>query len=308
MNWSTPPRIIVLSGPTASGKSAFALSLARTFPLEIVNADSLLVYRYLDIGTAKPTVEERGEVPHHLIDVADPDEPYNAGRYVVEAEKAIAGIIGRGKVPLLVGGTGMYLRALLRGLDPFPSDPAVRAVLNLRWMEEGGLVLHAELARTDPVTAARIHPADRVRVVRALEIARILGRGAAGKRAAWTASPGKYRSLFLALWPAREPLYRAIDARTEGMFRKGLLNEVRELLGRGYGRELKPMGAIGYRQAVAHLLDRLPLSEAVESAKRDTRRYAKRQLTWLSGEPDLVRLAPEGSFPEAVRKVNKLLL
>jgi tRNA dimethylallyltransferase len=303
----TAPRIIVLSGPTASGKSSLALSLARAFPLEIVNADSLQVYRHFDIGTAKPTVEERGEVPHHLIDVADPDEPYNAGRYVADAEKAIAGIIARGKVPLLVGGTGMYLRGLLRGLDPVPSDPEVRAVLDRRWKEEGGHALHAELARTDPETAARIHPADRVRVVRALEIARILGGPAGGKRAAWTAAPGKYRSLFLALWPARQTLYRAIDARTEGMFRKGLLNEVRGLLDMGYGRELKPMGAIGYRQAVAHLVDRVPLSEAVESTKRDTRRYAKRQLTWLSGEPDLVRLDPGEAFPEAVRKVNKLL-
>ncbi len=303
----TGPRIIVLSGPTASGKSDLAMTLARAFPLEIVNADSMQVYRHLDIGTAKPALEDRAEVPHHLVDVADPDEPYNAGRYVADAEKAIADIVARGKVPLVAGGTGMYLRALLRGLDPAPADPAVRASLDRRWEEEGAAVLHAELARVDPGTAARVHPADRLRVVRALEIARVGGIPAGKARTAWASAPGKYRSLFLALWPDRETLYRRIDARTEGMFRRGLLNEVRGLLDMGYGRELKPMKGLGYRQAVAHLLDGVQLSEAVESTKRDTRRYAKRQLTWLAAEPDLVRVDPEGAPGDAARRVNMFL-
>lgn len=133
----TVPRIVVLAGPTAAGKSALALSLARAFPLEVVNADSMQVYRFMDIGTAKPTVAERAQVPHHVIDVADPDEPYNAGRYVSDAEKAVADIVSRGKVPIVVGGTGMYIRALLRGLDPLPSDPEVRRSLARRWDEEG---------------------------------------------------------------------------------------------------------------------------------------------------------------------------
>ena len=303
----TGPRIVVLSGPTASGKSDLAMALARIFPLEIVNADSMQVYRFLDIGTAKPSPEERAEVPHHLIDVADPDEPYNAGRYVADAERAIAEIASRGRVPLVVGGTGLYLRALLRGLDPAPADPAVRAALDRRWEEEGGRALHAELARIDPETAARVHPADRLRVVRALEIARVAGIPAGRSRTAWAAARGKYRSLFLALWPERGMLYRRIDARTEEMFRKGLLNEVRGLLDKGYGRGLKPMGGLGYRQAVAHLLDGVPLPEAVESTKRDTRRYAKRQLTWLASEPDLVRFDPEGPSGEVARRVNMFL-
>ncbi|MEW6719540.1 MAG: tRNA (adenosine(37)-N6)-dimethylallyltransferase MiaA [Thermodesulfobacteriota bacterium] len=308
MNWSTPaPRIIVLSGPTASGKSDLALSLALAFPVEIVNADSLQVYRHLDIGTAKPSPEERGRVPHHLIDVADPDEPYNAGRYVAEAREAIAGIVARGNVPLVVGGTGMYLRALLRGLDPVPADPAVRGELDRRWQEEGAAALHAELARIDPDTAARVHPSDRLRVVRALEIARVGGIPPSRARAAWGAGREMYRSLFLALWPDRESLYRRIDERTEGMFRRGLLNEVRWLLDRGYGRELKPLGGLGYRQAIAHLLDGIPLPEAVASTKRDTRRYAKRQITWLAAEPALVRLDPAGAVREAGHRINMFL-
>ncbi len=303
----TAPRIIVLSGPTASGKSDLAMALARAFPVEIVNADSMQVYRFLDIGTAKPSPDERAEVPHHLIDVADPDEPYNAGRYVADADRAISGIVSRGKAPLVVGGTGMYIRALLRGLDPAPADPAVRAELARRWEEEGGGALHAELARVDPDTAARVHPSDRLRVVRALEIAKVAGIPAGRSRTSWAADRGRYRPLFLALWPGREALYRRIDARTEGMFRKGLVNEVRRLLDMGYGRELKPMGGLGYRQAVAHLLDGVPLAEAVESTKRDTRRYAKRQLTWLAAEPGLVRVAPEGAPEEVSRRVNMFL-
>ena len=291
----TAGRLIVLSGPTASGKSALALALAREFPVEIVNADSLQVYRHFDIGTAKPTVAERGEVPHHLIDVADPDEKYDAGRYVLDAERAIAEIRARGRIPMLVGGTGMYIRALLRGLDPLPSDPRVREALSGRWDAEGGAALHAELARIDPVTSAKVHPADRLRVLRALEIAAVAGIPPSRARAAWSSAGPRRGCLFLALRPDRETLYRGIDDRTEGMFRRGLLEEVRGLLARGFDRSLKPMMALGYRHAAAHLLDGVPLSETIDAVKRDTRRYAKRQGTWLSSEPDLVPIVPGGA-------------
>ena len=300
----TPGRLVVLSGPTASGKSSLALALAREFPVEIVNADSLQVYRRMDIGTAKPTAAERGEVPHHLIDVADPDEPYDAGRYVLEAERAIGEIRTRGKVPMLVGGTGMYIRALLRGLDPLPSDPRVREALSRRWEAEGGAALHAELARVDPETSAKVHPSDRHRVLRALEIAAVAGIPPSRARAAWSAAGPRHGCLFLALRPDRETLYRGIDARTEGMFRRGLVEEVRGLLAGGFGRSLKPMMALGYRHAAAHLLDGVPLPETIAAVKRDTRRYAKRQGTWLSSEPNLVHIVPgEASHPpsEVVR-------
>ena len=291
-------RLIVLSGPTASGKSSLALALACEFPVEIVNADSLQVYRHFDIGTAKPTVAERGEVPHHLIDVADPDEKYDAGRYVRDAERAIGEIRARGKHPLLVGGTGMYLRALLRGLDPLPSDARVRGELSRRWDAEGGAALHAELARVDPETSAKIHPSDRLRVLRALEIAAVAGVPPSRARASWSSADARHRCLFLALWPDRETLYRGIDALTEEMFRRGLPEEVRGLLARGFDRSLKPMMALGYRHAAAHLLDGVSLPETIEALKRDTRRYAKRQVTWLSSEPDLVPIVPgEASRP-----------
>jgi len=187
----TAGRLVVLSGPTASGKSSLALALARVFPLEIVNADSLQVYRRFDIGTAKPSPAERAEVPHHLIDVADPDEPYDAGRYVREATRSVGEIRARGKVPLVVGGTGMYIRAMLRGLDPFPPDPRVREELSGRWEAEGGAALHAELARIDPETAAKVHPSDRPRVLRALEIAAVAGIPPSRARAAWSAIMGE---------------------------------------------------------------------------------------------------------------------
>lgn len=300
----TAGRLVVLSGPTASGKSSLALALAREFPVEIVNADSLQVYRRFDIGTAKPTAAERDEIPHHLIDVADPDEPYDAGRYVREAERAIGEIRSRGKVPMLVGGTGMYIRALLRGLDPLPSDPRVREALSRRWEAEGGAALHAELARVDPETSAKVHPSDRHRVVRALEIAAVAGIPPSRARAAWSAAGPRHGCLFLALWPDRETMYRGIDSRTEEMFRRALVEEVRGLLAGGVDRSLKPMMALGYRHAAAHLLDGVPLPETVAAVKRDTRRYAKRQMTWLSSEPNLVHIVPaEASRPpsEVVR-------
>ena len=300
-------KLLVLSGPTASGKSSLALALAREFPVEIVNADSLQVYRRFDVATAKPTVAERAEVPHHLVDVADPDEPYDAGRYVREAERAIGEIRARGKVPMLVGGTGMYIRALLRGLDPLPSDPRVREELSRRWEAEGGQALHATLARIDPETSVKVHPSDRHRVVRALEIAAVTGIPPSRARASWGSGEARHGCLFLALWPDRETLYRAIDARTEEMFRRGLLEEVRGLLSGGVGRSLKPMMALGYRHAAAHLLDGIPLQETIEAVKRDTRRYAKRQVTWLSSEPGIVHVVPgEASLP--ISKIVRMYL
>ncbi len=278
-------RLVVLSGPTASGKTEAALALARHHPLEIVSADSMQVYRGMDIGTAKPSPAERREVPHHLIDVAAPDEDYSAGRFVAEADDAIRGILARGRFPLVAGGTGLYIRALRRGLDPLPSDAAVRALLSRRWETEGGAALHAELSRIDPRAAAKIHPADRVRVTRALEIAAVAGRPPSALRRSWGGA-GRYRVLFLSLDPGRDAMYTRIDRRVDAMFRAGLVEEVRGLLARGYGADLKSMGALGYRHVAAHLRRGVPLDETVATMKRDTRLYAKRQMTWLRQEPD----------------------
>ncbi len=301
-------RILVLSGPTATGKTGAAVSLARLFPLEIVNADSMQVYRGMDIGTAKPSPDVRREIAHHLVDVADPDEPYNAGRYVAEAERAILGIRSRGRFPLVVGGTGLYIRALLRGLDPLPSNPSVRARLAGRWEENGGKALYGELMRVDPASAARIHPRDKVRVVRALEVAEIMGEPASTWRGSWSAGRNRYRVLFLVLMISRAELYRRIDSRVDEMFKEGLVEEVRGLLAKGYGRGLSSMGALGYRHVLSHLLDDVSLEKAVGQMKQDTRRYAKRQITWLSGEPGTALLEGKASIGAGIEEVKKFLI
>ncbi len=299
-------RIIVLSGPTASGKTETALILARLFPLEIVNADSMQVYRGMDVGTAKPTPAERAEVPHHLIDVADPDDRYSAGRFVAEAEKAVRGIRERGRFPLVSGGTGLYIRSLLHGLDPLPSDPLVRSRLVRRWKEEGGDALHRDLSKIDPASAARIHSADRVRVLRALEVAEITGEPISARKGSW-ARKSRYRFLFLVLSVDRAELYRRIDSRVDAMFRGGLLEEVKRLLAKGYERDLPSMSALGYRHALSHILDGTAWEEAVSRMKKDTRRYAKRQITWLSGEAGTVRVPGDDIRGKAAEEVRKFL-
>ncbi len=299
-------RLLVLSGPTASGKTGAAIALARRFSLEIVNADSMQVYRGMDVGTAKPTAAERAAAPHHMIDVANPDEDYNAGRFVAEAETAIRDILGRGRLPLVAGGTGLYIRALLKGLDPLPADPAVRALLSRRWETEGRAALHEELRAIDPRAAGKIHPADKVRVVRALEIAAIAGHPPSELRVSWGAG-GRYRVLFLALDPGRESMYARIDRRVDAMLRNGLVEEVRRLLSRGYGPDLKSMGALGYRHVAAHLLDGVSLGETVAAMKRDTRRYAKRQMTWLLREPEVRWISGDSHVESASEMARKFL-
>jgi tRNA dimethylallyltransferase len=300
-------RLLVLSGPTATGKTALAVSLALKFPLEIVNADSMQVYRGMDIGTAKPTPEERKEVPHHLIDIANPDEDYNAGRFVSDAEIAIRKIRERGNYPLVAGGTGMYIRALLRGLDPLPSDPGTRAELSRRWREEGGASLYAELENIDPVSAAAIHPADRQRVLRALEISELAGTAASGLKKQWAGGGGKFRILFISLSMDRETLYSRIDVRVERMFQAGLVEEVKSLMASGYGPDLKPMKSLGYRHVVSFLSGNVTLKETIVEMKRDTRRFAKRQETWLSREPEAVRIDAGKAVETAFEMAGKFL-
>lgn len=290
--------MVVVAGPTAAGKSALALRLARRFDGEIVSADSMQVYRQLDVGTAKPGAAERAEVVHHLLDVAEPDEQFSAGRFAELAHAAIADILARGRRVFVVGGTGLYLRALLDGLLPGARrDPALRAALEAELREaqaEGDPErLHRRLRALDPEEAARIHARDSKRTVRALELQRETGRPPSALRREHGFSERRYERLYLVVDPGREALAERIDRRCEAMVAGGLLQEVRRLRERGYGPELPSMQAIGYRhmQPVVDGLD--TLTHVLEQMKRDTRQYARRQRTWFRGVTDAVWVDPD---------------
>ena len=294
----TRPPVVVVTGPTASGKSAWAIRLAERFDGEIVNADSMQVYRYLDIGTAKPTVADRARVPHHLLDVVQPDEIYSAGRYALDARAAAALVHGRGRVVLLTGGTGLYVRAFLAGLlGGGGADEALRSQLE----EEHAAAtragdahrLHNRLADLDAEAARRIHPNDLRRVIRALELCLRAGGAASALRGAHAFRDQPYRTLHLALDPGRDALDRRIDRRCEEMIERGLLQEVRALRERGYGSELRSMQSIGYRHLAPVADGSDTLVNALAAMKTDTRQFARRQRTWLRGVPEAVWLSPD---------------
>lgn len=287
------PRIVVIAGPTASGKSALAVTLAHALSGEIVNADSMQVYRGMDIGTAKPTHEEREGVPHHLIDVVYPDEPFNAALYRAKALPVIEDICKRGKTCLVVGGTGLYIRALLKGLmEAPPSSPQIRERLREECARYGPERLHERLKEVDPDAAAAIHPRDPVRIIRALEIVSLTDRRPSDLMKGHGFRTRSVEALMFCLNVERERLYRGIEERSERMAERGILEETRRLLEQGYSADLKPMKAIGYRHMVRHLRGEVSFQEAVETLKRDTRRYAKRQLTWFRSESNVIWVDP----------------
>jgi tRNA dimethylallyltransferase len=284
-------RLLVLAGPTASGKTALAIDLARRLGGEIVNGDSQQVYRGLDVGTAKPTAAERAAVPHHLLDVVAPGQGMDAARFVSLADRAIADIAGRGRFPLLVGGTGLYLRALLHGVVAAPGrDPALRARLEEEAARHGRPALHARLAAVDPEAAARIRPMDLVRVVRALEIA-AGGRRASELHAAHGFREHRYAATLLAIDLPRAELHARIAARVGAMFAGGLLEETRALLAAG-GGELPARVPIGYAEAAACLRGEISREEAARRVEVAHRRYARRQVIWLRREPGVRWIAP----------------
>lgn len=283
--------ILCIAGPTASGKTALAIELARRLGGEVVSADSQQVYRGLDAGTAKPTREERTAVPHHLLDVAEPGEGMDAARFTVMADAAIAGIDGRGRLPIVAGGTGLYLRALLHGVAEAPGrDPALRSRLEAEAAREGRPALHRRLAAIDPVAAGRIGENDLVRIVRALEIA-AGGRTQSELFAAHRFAASRYRYRLLALDVPREALHARIDARVPLLFQRGLLEETAALLARCGGR-LPPKLPIGYAEAAEVLAGRLDAAEAVRRVQVAHRRYARRQVIWLRRERDVRWVSP----------------
>jgi tRNA dimethylallyltransferase len=279
--------VAVLVGPTAVGKTAVALALAAGLGAEIVNADSLQVYRELDVGTAKPTLEERAQVTHHLIDVADPPEMYDAARYCREGREVLGGLRRRGVAPLVVGGTGLYLKALLSGLfaEGEPA-PGVRERVRRELGALGLPALYQRLLHLDPATAARLHPHDTYRIVRALEVLEATGRPLSEFINAHRFQDAPFEVLKLGLILPREELYRRIELRVEVMLEAGWLDEVEGLLSR-YPPTLKPLQALGYRHLINFLTGRWSWEEALTLLSRDTRRYAKRQLTWFASDPEV---------------------
>jgi tRNA dimethylallyltransferase len=287
--------IAVLTGPTGTGKSDFALRLAREFPIELISVDSAQVYRGLDIGSAKPDAATRAAVPHHLIDLVGPEESYSAGQFVRDAARAIDDIESRGRIPLLVGGTMLYLRALTGGIAELPeSSVAVRARIDADAARLGWAALHARLATVDPAAAARIHPNDAQRIQRALEVHEIGGRPISEMQSVQPRERIAREFVVTALIPAdRARLHAALDARFDAMMAAGLLDEVRRLRERGDLTDAKPaIRAVGYRQLWAHLSGLCSLETAVSRGQAATRQLAKRQMTWLRSMPNIQAFDP----------------
>ena len=306
-----PPHILVLAGATATGKTALALALAERLGGELIGADSVQLYRRLDVGSAKPRPAELRGVAHHLLDVCDLDEPFDAARYVTLADAAIADVRARGRVPIVVGGAGLYLRALVRGLATgIPSDPAVRDGLRARaalGLDELAR-MYTELAAVDPVYAAKIHPTDPIRVVRALEVFALTGEPLSEHHRRHAAEPVRYDARFVALEVARPALALRINARAKAMLAEGWVDEVRAILADSYAWDSKPLRSVGYAEVVDHLRGELPregLEEAVASA---TRAFAKRQRTWFRGEQGVTWVSPEeAAGPEFLRATEEFL-
>ena len=279
-----PPKILVICGPTASGKTALAVELALRHHGEVVSADSMQIYRRMDIGTAKPTREEMRGVPHHMLDVADPEEDFSVARYVDMAAKCVDDILSRGRLPILAGGTGLYIDSLLSGrtFAPFQPDSPLRGELEEQLRREGGAAMLARLAQVDPDSAARLHPNDEKRIVRALEVYQSTGKTITQHNLETQAIPPRYDALTLALaFERREDMWSRIDRRVDQMMDQGLVAEVQGLLDSGVPAKCTAMQAIGYKEMAAALLSGGDVRSAAEEIQLRSRQYAKRQLTWF---------------------------
>ncbi len=294
-------KIICIAGPTASGKTALAVSLAKELNGEVLSCDSMQVYRGMDIGTAKPTIDEMDGVPHHMLDVADPEEDFSVSRFCALAEPILEDILARGRTAILAGGTGLYMDALIRGGDFAPAPvPGLRAELEAQAEREGMKAMYARLWDVDPETAARLSLSDKKRILRALEVYLQTGSTITAHNRRTQTVPPRYDPIWLGLTAAdRQALYRRIDARVEQMVARGLLEEIRGLLASGVRREATAMQAIGYKEFLAVLDGTESLSQAVETVQRSSRRYAKRQLTWFRRNPAIRWISWEEDDPPA---------
>jgi tRNA dimethylallyltransferase len=299
------PRVGFIVGPTGVGKTAFAIEIAERLDAEIVNADSRQIYRGMDIGTAKPTAAERGRVAHHLLDRLEPNHPLNVADFARMAHVAIGGIVARRKRPLVVGGSGLYLRVLRGGLFSGPSTaPEVRAELAALAESQGSIEMHRRLAEVDAEAAARIHPNDLKRIVRALEVYSVSGTPISRHQRQHAFAASEFESLVLGLTLPRPDLYAAIDRRFDAMIAAGLVVEARALLDAGCDPGGPRLSAIGYREIVAYLGGAITLETAIEKAKRESRRLAKRQLTWFRAERETVWIDPREGIESATRLLD----
>jgi tRNA dimethylallyltransferase len=281
--------VVILLGPTGVGKSRLAIELAEEFGGEIISADSMQVYRYMDIGTAKPSREEQRRIPHHLIDVVNPDQAFHASLYRMLGRKKIEDLHLSGKRIWVVGGTGLYIKALTQGIFPGPQiDPSVRERLKRESAEKGGDFLFRRLQSIDPNTASGIHPNDLSRTLRALEVFDSTGMPISFFRDQHRFQDRPYRTLKIGLEADRKMLYQRIEQRVDQMIERGLLQEVVGLMDMGYGPELKPMQSLGYKQIIQFVSNEMEWEDAIRLMKRDTRRYAKRQWTWFKADPEVL--------------------
>ncbi|GAA3406843.1 tRNA (adenosine(37)-N6)-dimethylallyltransferase MiaA [Paenibacillus hodogayensis] len=305
----TKPRLLVLLGPTAVGKTNLSIEMAARYGCEIISGDSMQVYRGMDIGTAKATMEERGGVPHHMIDIHDPDYPFSAAEFQERARALIADIHGRGKLPFIVGGTGLYIESLCYDyrFSEIGMDEAYRAELNAFADAHGEAELHERLVRVDPESARRIHPNDRRRTIRALEVYEATG-SPLSEQVAGQKKQSPYELCIVGLTMERKILYKRIEARIDLMIGQGLVDEVRGLLERGYAPGLFSMQGLGYKEIVGYIQGDYGLPEAIELLKRNTRRFAKRQLSWFRRMQDIHWIdVTEANFSANLHTIRDIL-
>jgi tRNA dimethylallyltransferase len=299
--------MVVIVGPTAVGKSRVAIEVARAFETEVLASDSRQVYRGMDVGTDKPGLEDRQGVPHRLIDLVNPDEPFNAGLYRRQALNEVERLYENRRLPLVVGGTGLYVRTLLKGLcNAPPADPTMRAALRREAKEQGHDRLYAALVKVDPATAARLHPRDEAKVIRALEVYRLSGRRMSEFQHEHQFAERPFSTLIIGLNRDRGTLYRRIEERIDWQLTHGLIDETTQLLTRGYQPAGAAMKGLGYRHVAEHLAGEYDAAEMVRRFKRDTRRFSKRQMTWFRKEPGIQWLTIEE--PESVQHTAALII
>lgn len=300
--------LIIIVGPTAVGKTALGVALARALQGEIISGDSVQVYKKLDIGSAKPSLEEQGGIPHHLLDLLDPAEPFTVAQFQTLAQKAIQDIQSRGKIPIVVGGTGLYIRSLI---DPFDFAETGSESIRQYWTEfyqrQGKEALHRELAKRDPVSAERLHPNDTVRIIRALEVCQLSGKPFSQVRGQKdTQYPNLPPNvLYVGLNAPREIIYERINKRCQEMVEQGLIEETLNILKEGYSPKIKPLQSIGYRHALLYLFGKLTLPEMMRIFQRDTRHFAKRQLTWFRRDP---RITWYNTYEEEMKNILESII